>query len=816
MKTFIILVAAMSAFASVSAEAAGSCKQTYQYFADGVVYTHTCIEKQAVRSQTEKMSSSNPKLANAIATSQTRCENQCKTYSKAQTPPTVKKGYGTGVAAACVLQKFDGKSAPIASYLVKKDGAYYFAKSNSMTKSGSVEFQTSSYVKCDSYSSVAASCSCNTSSYNAQVKKSTPEKTAKTESKNSASGKSVAKVKTDPTKTAVKGVEGAPIKEDATAKNDLPKSPVTLQASPKLADKSDKVADAPAKQEPAAYKSVDSDYVKTYKDSFSQASTDRNTDVEDQKIAIQAAKTMINGKSNETSPKTPSTAISSSSATGKAQATSITTDSNTATVSTAALTSRGSSAPTIVEQKLERITVSDKSSLTAAMKTQKSDLRDLQKAQRTQEATDSIVEKNTVGYGGQYGGAKVATTESINDGVKTLSTIASQVMTNSASSQNGAVVSRVQNQGSAATQKAINNGQADMLENTAKTNSTLGISQVVMSAIQAQRIMAHKNSIKNVDLSNTNALTQASEANTAVQEDYKIKVAQCKAMNPIYADKCMAEQDQRLALQKELYATQLDNAKTNQSEEIKAQKAQMEKQMIASATTAAQAALAMKQAASLKAAANALRNQAVADTAGQFSFNPGAVNNNPTPETSAIKSDPSTVFADEGTPNDTTGNDDAGLNPNVAEAGPGGPAAPAFVAQDLKPGSANGGGLASAGGTSPANAGAAGPETSALTKASTGSYSQGEGAGGAKYSRGSGSGAAVGVDSGFADLLKKFLPGGEEEKKPDEAFSVEDRSPASDQAAVLGRNQNIFDAIHKRYQKKHTEGAVVFVVENKS
>jgi hypothetical protein len=71
----------------------------------------------------------------------------------------------------------------------------------------------------------------------------------------------------------------------------------------------------------------------------------------------------------------------------------------------------------------------------------------------------------------------------------------------------------------------------------------------------------------------------------------------------------------------------------------------------------------------------------------------------------------------------------------------------------------------------------------------------------------------VGVDDSFANLLKKFLPGGEDEKAKAQdpaALAFNDRAPASDQAAVMGRNKNIFDAIHSRYVKKLTEGAVVF------
>lgn len=125
-----------------------------------------------------------------------------------------------------------------------------------------------------------------------------------------------------------------------------------------------------------------------------------------------------------------------------------------------------------------------------------------------------------------------------------------------------------------------------------------------------------------------------------------------------------------------------------------------------------------------------------------------------------------------------------------------------------------GGGAGSAGGTSKAqDESAGGPAPPKDLKA--GSYASSEGGGSGKYSSRGGStagGGDVKMDSAFADLLKKFLPGGEE-KKEGPALDLNaktDRTPASDRAAVIGRNKNIFDEIHKRYQKKNAEGAVIF------
>lgn len=138
-----------------------------------------------------------------------------------------------------------------------------------------------------------------------------------------------------------------------------------------------------------------------------------------------------------------------------------------------------------------------------------------------------------------------------------------------------------------------------------------------------------------------------------------------------------------------------------------------------------------------------------------------------------------------------------------------------FASVPLNPGNAGGGGAGSAGGTSRAqDESGGGPAPVKDPKAGT--YAASEGGGGAgKYASRGGGGSGDGdvkVDSAFADLLKKFLPGAEEPKtsSPLDLAAKSERSPASDQAAVIGRNKNIFDEIHKRYQKKNAEGAILF------
>jgi hypothetical protein len=213
--------------------------------------------------------------------------------------------------------------------------------------------------------------------------------------------------------------------------------------------------------------------------------------------------------------------------------------------------------------------------------------------------------------------------------------------------------------------------------------------------------------------------------------------------------------------------------------------------------------------------ANAKAAQTIANAntgvGGGFSFNPGGGNSYgnegtataPIPEAGAIV---------DGTAADNSLKDTNQLNPG-ADGGIN-PTAPtgAFVAGGEKPqaGGGTGGGGLSTGGTSAAKDDSAkgGGETPGKTAAGT--YSGADNTAAGSYSR-NGGGAPVGMDNSFADLLKKFLPGGEEEKKTDGNLAFDqDRNPASDAAAVLGRNKNIFDEVHKRYEKKSTEGAIVF------
>lgn len=197
---------------------------------------------------------------------------------------------------------------------------------------------------------------------------------------------------------------------------------------------------------------------------------------------------------------------------------------------------------------------------------------------------------------------------------------------------------------------------------------------------------------------------------------------------------------------------------------------------------------------------------------GAFTYNPqtnagqdeGVASNTPQVEASGVTTeDPNGGLGLDGGIKD--------FNPNIGAGGAMGPAPGAFKEGPLAGAGGGGQGAGGAGGTSASrgDGGGEGAPTGAGKPQTGGQYASGDGA--TKFSRGGGSGAGVGFSSGLSDLLKKMLPGGDEKKGEKASLDLaSDRSPASDQAAVIGRNKNIFIEISKRYQKKNSEKAVYF------
>ncbi len=155
------------------------------------------------------------------------------------------------------------------------------------------------------------------------------------------------------------------------------------------------------------------------------------------------------------------------------------------------------------------------------------------------------------------------------------------------------------------------------------------------------------------------------------------------------------------------------------------------------------------------------------------------------------------------------------FNPTDLDTMAGAPPAPGFgEGRTETPQGVPGGGGGGVGGTQAAQDDG-GPQAPAKTKDPVVSYAANDPtAAGRGFSGKSGGGSeGVGIDQAFADLLKKLLPAEEGAESRDagaDQVALGDRAPASDQAAVIGRNQNIFEVIHKRYLKKSQEGAVLY------
>jgi hypothetical protein len=384
-------------------------------------------------------------------------------------------------------------------------------------------------------------------------------------------------------------------------------------------------------------------------------------------------------------------------------------------------------------------------------------------------------------YCGLYGGYSCEVSKSVNAGVAITSQLATQAGTALSQSQGSASTESLQSQGTDVTNKSVYDAQADLLDKSATTNTWIATSQMVMAAGQGFLGYMHMKSQTKVNAAAGDANQTTNDAYTA----HKISEDTNKAT--------------------------LATIQTNQTNEIRAQQGAMVVQAAAMASTASQATMGYLNASQAKSAANNLREQGNASAGVNYAFNPtAAVQQNtdplamPTPDTGALTATD--------TPDTSLTGGHADFNPSAGDGGPAGPAPAAFVSST--PAAAAGGAATapgSASGTSAAKDDAA-KEAALAGKPQTGGTYGNDGGSGSKFSKNSGGTAGVGMDAGFADLLKKFLPGGEEDKKSDTAknLALGDRSPASDQAAVMGRNQNIFDEIHKRYQKKNTEGAVVY------
>jgi|GEM_PF-3073867 len=401
--------------------------------------------------------------------------------------------------------------------------------------------------------------------------------------------------------------------------------------------------------------------------------------------------------------------------------------------------------------------------------------------------SDDITQKHEGKYGGNYGGWSTETTQVVNQGsnmlLNGLQTSSANQVALTGQTQNTQLQQR-QMAGTATYQDSYN-AQAASLEATAKQNSNMALYTAGVAVIQGSMGVLHQASVKTVNAKAGYAYGRIKAQKTTATGSNAINLAQ-----------------------------QYINTSNNQAGEVKAQQQAAVQQAALVALDTVRIANYANQAKQARELAANLKAQGAAATGPQFTIGNNNPMANPTPDQAALTTPGAVVASDDTTSPDLPTSGDA-FNPDLP-AGPmagqspsqGGMGAPATPQGD------SGSGLASAGGTSAANDEKK-ADTAALSKNAEGTYSPSDDAG-SKFSRagGMGGGSGVGVDNSFADLLKKFLPGGDDEKKGQDNLSFgSDRSPASDQAAVLGRNQNIFEAIHKRYEKKQAEGAIIFAGE---
>ena len=395
-------------------------------------------------------------------------------------------------------------------------------------------------------------------------------------------------------------------------------------------------------------------------------------------------------------------------------------------------------------------------------------------------------------YCGRYGGADCDATKGINSGIQMGIGIANQVGTATTQNQGSAATQALGAKGMTATNSDYYNAQADLALKAAQTDTTIGAAESGFAAIQVVRMAQHMSTKK------------ISAAQQASNDSLDIEEARLDPQNdPEYAEKKKDIERRR------------QNTLTNGNKEIKAQKNMAMLQAVQTAVTAGAAGMMFINAKMMRDKAAALK--ADANMAGTTPTPPPFVYNPPPPPTNGSTDpgatptpDASAVSAPDATTASTAG--DTPLNPNLGDNSTNSPQASNFQGAAAPAGGSGGG---SGGGGGPGNTSAAKDESKAEAvaagKSQTGSGYASEGAGGAKKSGGS-AGGGVGVDPNFSDMLKKLLDGaGDKNADAKDGLDKEiDRGPAGDSAAVLGRNTNIFEAIHKRYVKKHGEGAIIY------
>lgn len=397
-----------------------------------------------------------------------------------------------------------------------------------------------------------------------------------------------------------------------------------------------------------------------------------------------------------------------------------------------------------------------------------------------------IMTKNTTGqYGGKYGGASKETTQAINTGADYVRNTSEQVLSRITERNNTAETAALNSKGFSATQADAIQTQVKSIQNSADSLSKQALVTNVVGGIQTLRGLQHQFS--------------RSAVNKTARRAMKItdKMMKCDSNSP----GCAAQQQQAVDAQ--------TNIKDNATGEKKAQTEAMAMQAVTAAQTLYQAQQIKAERKAALDQADMLNAMAAQTTGGTFAYNPGTggvtdpggnPDNNPNIDNQVVTTGPEAGI-------DTSG--DGPINTDAGDGGVAGPAADKFNAMDP---SKNGGGSGAplnmqGGSTSAANDAKGGDQVAPGKAQAGGQYAAGDNAGvGSRFSAGS---KGPAVDTSFMDMMKNLL-GGEDKGNHQGVEAMVERSVASDQPSVLSRNKNLFQEISKSYQKKSSEGAIVF------
>jgi hypothetical protein len=472
-----------------------------------------------------------------------------------------------------------------------------------------------------------------------------------------------------------------------------------------------------------------------------------------------------------------------------------------------------------------------------ALKQARKDEREARRDNEEAEGVEDIKREHQGAYGGNYGGENVAMSTAIAQTSTQVSgateSVAGQKVQMAAQDREASL----RQQGAANTNlEQVNEARRQTASDAKKALNAGGILDMALGAFQAFRAEEHFRSMSNVkdaasnankeldaDLDDNRKITTTTADNEIGAIKGEISQAQTDLGKCIQTDtSCMllnnnklTDAQNRLKLREEKkvadlkavddrYNYQVGTVSKNEGEENKSQAVAGVTQGVAAAGMMFQGIQKMQQAAAI----SAIEAQMGPGKQFGITLGSGVLQGEGSDGVNTLTPIQAAVTTEEEQKKEELAQN-APINPTDPNMIPGGPAAAPFEYQDpTASGAGAGGGPGMAGGTSAdrsaMEAGSQGP--AAVTKA--GSYAAVAGGGGYKAKNAGGAGKA-GVDTAFADLLKKFLPGAEPEKKKSAGeLQFGDRSPASSQTAVIGRNKNIFEEISKRYQKKSAEGSV--------